>query len=41
FSQWKPLAHLVMTHFLTRPSDFFWPPKQPVEVQEKTTTEKK
>lgn len=28
FEQWKPLAKLVMTHFLTRPSDFFWPPKQ-------------
>jgi site-specific recombinase len=27
FEQWKPLAKLVMTHFLTRPSDFFWPPK--------------
>ncbi|ENX36055.1 site-specific recombinase [Acinetobacter courvalinii] len=34
FAQWKPLAKLVMTHFLTRPSDFFWPPKQPVEVEE-------
>ncbi|QER38878.1 recombinase [Acinetobacter suaedae] len=41
FAQWKPLAHLVMTHFLTRPSDFFWPPKQPVEVQEKGTSDKK
>ncbi|MGN5763811.1 site-specific recombinase [Acinetobacter calcoaceticus] len=34
FAQWKPLAKLVLTHFLTRPSDFFWPPKQPVEVEE-------
>ncbi|EPG34486.1 site-specific recombinase [Acinetobacter colistiniresistens] len=34
FAQWKPLAKLVTTHFLTRPSDFFWPPKQPVEVEE-------
>ncbi|MDO4579154.1 MAG: site-specific recombinase [Acinetobacter sp.] len=36
FEQWKPLAKLVMTHFLTRPSDFFWPPKQPVEVEEQS-----
>ena len=34
FEQWKPLAKLVMTHFLTRPSDFFWPPKQPLELEE-------
>jgi len=27
FEQWKPLAKLVLTHFMTRPSDFFWPPK--------------
>ncbi len=32
FEQWKPLAKLVLTHFLTRPSDFFWPPKQPITV---------
>ncbi|MBC9230445.1 site-specific recombinase [bacterium SPL81] len=38
FAQWKPLAKLVMTHFLTRPSDFFWPPKQPIEVEEQNTT---
>lgn len=24
FEQWKPLAKLVLTHFFTRPSDFFW-----------------
>ncbi|WP_410567935.1 site-specific recombinase [Acinetobacter sp. H1(2024)] len=36
FEQWKPLAKLVMTHFLTRPSDFFWPPKQPLELEENT-----
>lgn len=36
FAQWKPLAKLVTTHFLTRPSDFFWPPRQPVEVEEKS-----
>ena len=34
FEQWKPLAKLVMTHFLTRPSDFFWPPKTPLEVED-------
>ena len=34
FSQWQPLAKLVLTHFLTRPSDFFWPPKQPIEVDD-------
>jgi len=38
FEQWKPLAKLVMTHFLTRPSDFFWPPKQPLELEENTST---
>ena len=36
FEQWKPLAKLVVTHFLTRPSDFFWPPKQPLEVEDAT-----
>lgn len=36
FAQWKPLAKLVTTHFLTRPSDFFWPPRQPVEVEEQS-----
>lgn len=34
FEQWKPLAKLVLTHFLTRPSDFFWPPKQPLQIDE-------
>ncbi|MDQ1209921.1 site-specific recombinase [Acinetobacter baylyi] len=34
FEQWKPLAKLVMTHFLTRPSDFFWPPKRPLEIDD-------
>ena len=41
FEQWKPLAKLVMTHFLTRPSDFFWPPKQPVEVEDPLTQSEK
>lgn len=34
FEQWKPLAKLVFTHFVTRPLDFFWPPKQPLQVDE-------
>lgn len=37
FEQWKPLAKLVLTHFLTHPSDFFWPPKMPLEVEESST----
>lgn len=36
FEQWKPLAKLVYTHFFTRPMDFFWPPKDPVCVEENT-----
>ena len=40
FEQWKPLAKLVMTHFLTRPSDFFWPPKQDVDIDENHTISK-
>jgi len=40
FEQWKPLAKLVMTHFLTRPSDFFWPPKQDVDIDKNHTTSK-
>ncbi|MDM1485715.1 site-specific recombinase [Acinetobacter towneri] len=38
FEQWKPLAKLVLTHFLTRPSDFFWPPKQPITVDDDSTS---
>lgn len=34
FEQWKPLAKLVFTHFVTRPLDFFWPPKQNLQVDE-------
>ncbi len=34
FEQWKPLAKLVMTHFFTRPLDFFWPPKLQVQIEE-------
>ena len=33
FEQWKPLAKLVFTHFFTRPLDFFWPPKQPLQLE--------
>ncbi|MFW2045606.1 site-specific recombinase [Acinetobacter variabilis] len=40
FEQWKPLAKLVMTHFLTRPSEFFWPPKQTIEIDENHTSTK-
>lgn len=25
---WKSLAKLIVTHFMTHPLDFFWPPKQ-------------
>lgn len=32
---WKPLFKLIMTHFVTRPSDFFWPPRQPLALGEK------
>lgn len=34
FEQWKPLAKLVLTHFVTRPTDFFWPPKQPLKIED-------
>ena len=40
FEQWKPLAKLVLTHFLTRPSDFFWPPKQPLEISDASPNSK-
>lgn len=39
YAQWRPLMHLLMTHFITRPSDFFWPSKpadiapEPVDTQ--------
>mgnify|MGYP003608023164 CR=1 FL=1 len=29
YSQWRPLLKLLFGHFLTRPADFFWPPKTP------------
>uniref|UniRef100_UPI001C067170 hypothetical protein n=1 Tax=Acinetobacter baumannii TaxID=470 RepID=UPI001C067170 len=34
FEQWKTLDTMVMTHFLNRPSNFFWQPKQPIELEE-------
>lgn len=40
FEQWKPLAKLVLTHFLTRPSDFFWPPKTKEKIDEIHTPKK-
>lgn len=41
FEQWKPLAKLVFTHFVTRPMDFFWPPKQPLQVEDGNSTNQK
>lgn len=41
FEQWKPLAKLVFTHFVTRPLDFFWPPKQPLQVEDGNSTNQK
>lgn len=29
YSQWRPLLKLLFGHFLTRPADFIWPPKNP------------
>ena len=40
FEQWKPLAKLVFTHFVTRPMDFFWPPKQPLQVEDPAVSKK-
>ena len=40
FEQWKPLAKLVFTHFVTRPMDFFWPPKQPLEIEDPIISKK-
>jgi site-specific recombinase len=27
YAEWGALFRLILTHFVTRPSDFFWPPK--------------
>lgn len=34
YEQWRPLMRLLLTHFMTRPSDFFWPPRneQPIDA---------
>ncbi|OUY08378.1 site-specific recombinase [Acinetobacter populi] len=31
---WKSLFKLILIHFFTRPIDFFWPPKQPLKIDE-------
>ncbi len=41
FAQWKPLAKLIFTHFSTRPMDFFWPPKQPLQLEDENHLQKK
>lgn len=37
YAQWKPLLRLLVTHFMTRPSDFFWPPKVQASALEQKT----
>lgn len=32
--EWRPLFKLILTHFVTRPSDFFVPPKKPLKIEE-------
>lgn len=32
-NEWQPLFKLIMTHFVTRPSDFFVPPKKPLKIE--------
>lgn len=32
YEQWKPLGRLLMTHFMTRRSEFFWPPKNAKKI---------
>ena len=41
FEQWKPLAKLVFTHFVTRPIDFFWPPEKPLHIEDDSNTSHK
>jgi site-specific recombinase len=47
YAQWRPLMHLLMTHFITRPSDFFWPAKpaevvpEPVDTQASQANDRK
>ncbi len=32
YAQWKPLVRLLITHFMTRRSEFFWPPKNATKI---------
>ncbi|MFC3901900.1 Site-specific recombinase [Acinetobacter marinus] len=32
--EWRPLFKLIATHFVTRPSEFFWPPRKPLQIDE-------
>ncbi len=32
YEQWKPLVRLLITHFMTRRSEFFWPPKNATKI---------
>ena len=32
YAQWKPLLRLLITHFMTRRSEFFWPPKNATKI---------
>lgn len=41
FAQWKPLAKLIFTHFSTRPIDFFWPPKEPLQIEDENISQRK
>lgn len=37
--EWRPLIKLITTHFVTRPSEFFWPPRQPLQIDEEDAKE--
>lgn len=37
--EWRPLIKLITTHFVTRPSEFFWPPKQPLQIDQEDAKE--
>lgn len=32
YAEWGALFRLILTHFVTRPSDFFWPPKPTINT---------
>jgi len=36
YAEWGALFRLILTHLVTRPSDFFWPPKTPIKVEQPT-----